>query len=115
MLLRVLDLHNLDPAAVMRFASIDRKRQEEGICRLAERWRVPFETFSAEALEQAEGIFDESEFVRRIVGVGNVCERAALLGAGAGSRLVAAKQAENGVTIAVAAADIRIGAQEHDR
>lgn len=106
----VLEQHNLDPAAVMGFASIDRKKQEEGICRLSEQWKVPFETFSAEELEQAEGTFSESEFVRQTVGIGNVCERAALLGAGAGSRLVAAKQAENGVTIAVAASDIRIGA-----
>lgn len=105
----VLEQHNLDPAAVMRFASIDRKKNEEGICSLAEQWEVPFVTFSAEELERVEGHFSESEFVRRTVGVGNVCERAALLGAGAGSRLVVPKQAVDGVTIAAAAADIRIG------
>lgn len=107
-LLSVLDQNNIDPAAVMRFASIDRKRDEQGICQLAEQWNVPFVTYTAEELEQAEGSLAESEFVRKTVGTGNVCERAALLGAGAGSRLVAAKYAENGVTIAVAAADIRI-------
>lgn len=109
-LINVLEQHNLDPLSVMKFASIDRKKEEAGICLLAEQWEVPFVTFSAEELEQAEGIFSESEFVRQTVGIGNVCERAALLGAGAGSRLIVWKQAGDGVTIAVASADIRIGA-----
>ena len=42
---------------------------------------------------------------RQVTGTGNVCERAALAGAGVGGRLVVRKRAENGVTVAVAQAE----------
>ncbi len=48
------------------------------------------------------GEFTDSPFVQGITGVGNVCERAALLGA---DKLLVKKTAVNGVTVAVAAED----------
>ena len=46
------------------------------------------------------GEFTESPFVQGGTGIGNVCERAAMLGA---ERLLVRKCAGNGVTIAVSA------------
>lgn len=92
----------LERLAVAKLASIDRKRDEEGICELAKKWKVPFVTFPAEELERITKPVAESAFVRQVTGTGNVCERAALAGAGEGSRLLVEKQAKDGVTVAVA-------------
>lgn len=87
---------------IVAVASIDVKENEPGIVELAKRLGVPFVTFSSEMLEQVEEKFDSSEFVKRTVGVGNVCESAAFLAAGVNSEIVVPKFAKNGVTVAVA-------------
>lgn len=88
-----------DIAAV---ASIDRKKNETGICQWTSQNRIPFVTFSEEELRRVKGNFHSSDFVKQTVGVDNVCERAALAACGEGGTLVLAKQAENGITIAAA-------------
>lgn len=103
--------HNLDMRAVGKLCSIDLKKQEPGLCSLAKLRGTSFQTFSAEELGQAEGSEAESPFVRQVTGVGNVCERAALLGAGPNGRLVVKKQAADGVTVAVAERMMRIGTE----
>lgn len=105
---RVFREANLEKRAVARIASIDRKQSEEGLVRLAEAWQVPFVTFSAGELEEVKEPVEESDFVRQVTGTGNVCERAALLAAGPGSRLLVRKQASSGVTVAVAMGAFRI-------
>lgn len=94
--------HNLDIRGAIKLASIDLKQEEPGILQMAEHLGLAYETFSAAELERAEGNFSESEFVRRVTGTGNVCERAALLGAGAGAVLLVSKEICDGVTVAVA-------------
>ena len=76
--LKMLGITMRDVNAV---ASIDRKRDEEGIIRLANANRIPFLTFSAEQLNHISGDFTPSEFVNSQVGVDNVCERAAMAAA----------------------------------
>ena len=105
---RVFQEANLEKRAVARIASIDRKQSEEGLVRLAEAWQVPFVTFSAGELEEVKEPVAESDFVRQVTGTGNVCERAALLAAGPGSRLLVRKRASSGVTVAVAMGTFRI-------
>ncbi len=100
---QTLEKANLDRHGVACIASIDIKKNEEGICLLAREWGVPFVTFTAERLERVSGFVSESAFVRQVTGTGNVCERAALAGAGAGGSLLVEKQAKDGVTVAVAA------------
>ncbi len=92
----------ISPGEVFAIASIDQKSGEEGLCLLAEKYRIPFVTFSAEELEKAQGDFDGSEFVRERMGVDNVCERAALLACGGCGELILKKQAQNGMTLAAA-------------
>ena len=48
------------------------------------------------------GLSADSEIVKRNIGVGGVCERAALIAAGKKSRLILKKTVLNGVTVAVA-------------
>ena len=80
--------------------SIDVKAKETGLIKLAQYYGAKFLTFSAEELEKAEGAFQESEFVNDTVGVGNVCERAAVLGAGKNAKIIRNKVAKNGMTLA---------------
>lgn len=87
---------------VYALASIDRKKDEEGLLRISQREGIPFLTYSAEELERVTGSLHESEFVKKTVGVSNVCERAALYACGEEGRLVYEKHAEDGMTIAVA-------------
>lgn len=100
--------HGLDLRAVDGVASIDLKREERGIMETAGFLGVPFVTFSAGELEQVEGEVSESAFVRNVTGTGNVCERAALLGAGPGSRLLVRKEICGGITVAVAEKNLEI-------
>ena len=53
-------------------------------------------------------VVTHSEFVRKVTGVDNVCERAAILAAGEDGRLLMPKQCMNRVTIAVAEKKVRI-------
>jgi len=99
---RVLSENGMELKHAGCIATIDMKKDEEGLRRLSQAWRMPLITYSAEALGKAEGSFSSSETVLEKTGVDNVCERAAVLAAGRGSRLVIKKTAENGMTIAVA-------------
>lgn len=93
--------------AVKCFASIDLKKEEEGICSLADAWQIPFRTYTGEELLEVNGIFTPSAFVQKITGVDNVCERSAVL-AGNHGKLIQKKQGRDGVTTAAALIDWRI-------
>ena len=93
--------------AAANLASIDLKKEEEGICLLAEEWNVPFLTYDAEMLLHTEGEFCGSFFVKSVTGVDNVCERSAVK-ASADGRLIRKKTGEDGVTTALAIRDWRI-------
>ncbi len=98
----VMDGNGIDRKALKKIASIDVKKNEEGLLACAEELGVPTEFFSAEELNKVEGEFDESEFVKKTVGTGNVCERAAVR---AGGELTVGKTVENSVTVALATED----------
>lgn len=111
--LREADVSFLELSAI---ATIDLKKDEPALHALAAQWRLPLLTFSAEELERVPGTYTDSEFVKKTAGVGNVCERAAVLALsecfsgevpedaeGFDDRsLLVRKQAENGITAAVA-------------
>lgn len=101
----------LSHLSIGALATIELKKDEKALRELAGSWGLDFFAFSSGELEQAEGRFEESEFVRQITGVGNVCERAAVCGLRQmeGRRtgremLLCKKTAVQGVTAAVAAA-----------
>jgi cobalt-precorrin 5A hydrolase len=89
--------------AIAGIFSLDLKKEEPGLCGLAEKWKLPFRTFTAEQLRGVPGEFTASGFVESRTGVDNVCERAAMAACGtAGGRLILAKQAKDGMTAAAA-------------
>lgn len=95
----VMEENNIDFRSVCGIASIDVKKDEMGLLAFADEVGLPLQFYSAEELQSAKGEFNESEFVRGTVGVGNVCERAAVL---CGGSLIIHKTAKDGVTAAAA-------------
>ena len=89
-------------SVVKGIASIDVKKDEEGLLTFAEENAFPIRFYSAEELNAVEGDFTPSAFVAKTVGVDNVCERAAVLDSG-GGKLLLRKTGRNGVTLAIAA------------
>lgn len=96
---KVLSEHDIDKRAVKCISSIDIKSGEKGLLDYAEHNNLPINFYSAEELNNLDGDFTSSEFVKGITGVDNVCERAAMIGA---EHLLVRKNAVNGVTIAAA-------------
>lgn len=92
----------LFPQAVCQVATIENKKEEKALSRLCNEMGWAFCCFSAEELRGLEGSFSHSDFVEETVGVGNVCERAAVLGSR--GELVLKKQRLGGVTLAAALA-----------
>ncbi len=106
---QVLDEHQIFPESVCRIASIDLKKEESALLALADWLEVPFETYTAEELLQteSENELEESDFVRSVTGLGNVCGRAALKSAGT-KKLLIPKTAREGVTVAAAVMDYTV-------
>lgn len=92
--------------AIRGAATIDLKKEEEGLIAYCKEQGWPLSFYTAEELSAVEGDFTPSSFVRQITGVDNVCERAAVL-ASKGHILVK-KQAADGVTLAIAEENRRI-------
>lgn len=99
---RVLAEEQIPKEALVGIASIDLKKDEEGIWETARRMGLSFTTYTSEQLLAVRGDFTPSEFVKRTTGVDNVCERSALLLAGDGGTIIRKKEAGNGVTVALA-------------
>ena len=104
----VLEREGIDPRAIKCAASIDLKQDEEGLLAFCAERKLPVEFHTAEALRALPGDFTPSELVRKVTGVDNVCERAALMGA---ETILVRKQAAGGVTVALAAekTEVRFG------
>ncbi len=100
--LNTLKDNGIDIDDVYAVSTIDIKEDEPAVKCICDKYRLPLITFDADILNKARGDFSSSEFVKNTVGVDNVCERSAVLTAGPGAELIVRKQAENGITLAVA-------------
>ena len=94
---------NVSAKAVTAIASIDVKKDELAILELASKmgWSPVF--YTADELAAVPGEFSSSDFVKRTVGVDNVCERAACA---SGGELVLGKRSGAGITVALATTKI---------
>ena len=101
----VLADNDLDFRAVGKIVSIDIKKDEEGLISCAKALCAETAFYTADELSAAEGDFSESEFVRKTVGTGNVCERSAAI---SGGKMIVRKTALDGITVAVAVKDWRV-------
>lgn len=98
----------IDMRTVVGIASIDVKKDEAGLLAFAAKYSWPISFYTAAELQQVPGVFSSSDFVKSVVGVSNVCERSAVLAANGCGRLVLPKCSLQGVTLAIAEAEITI-------
>ena len=98
---------HLDLRSIAAIASVDLKKDEQGLLEFAQKLHVPAHFYSAAELNVVEGDFTPSAFVKSVVGVSNVCERSAVLDSN-GGRLLLRKTSLNGVTLAVAVENITL-------
>ncbi|MEG2891925.1 MAG: cobalamin biosynthesis protein [Clostridium sp.] len=97
-IIQTMEKHNLSPRGIRSINSIDIKSNEEGLINLSRELNVEFNTYSVNELIGVEGEFTKSSFVKRITGVDNVCERAALIN---GGEVLVRKTSSNGITISI--------------
>lgn len=93
-----LEREGISVHAVRAVTSVDIKAHEEAIMELAWRLSAEFVTFTSEKLMEQKGDFSSSEFVKKVTGADNICERAvAAFGA---KKIIVKKVSQNGMTFA---------------
>jgi len=92
--------HNLSPAGIKTVATVDVKKNEKAVIHLARKLCADLKIISREEITSIECQFACSEFVKRTIGVGCVCEPAAFIASGKGNCVVP-KTAGKGVTLCV--------------
>jgi len=98
--LSVLEKGNIAVESIKSLATIDIKKEEEGLCELCKKYGWDMVTYTAEELQQAKGIFISSAFVKKTVGVDNVCERAGSLSSQEGT-MIFEKKTGHGMTLSI--------------
>ena len=106
LILPQLKLMKISLHAIKEICSVDLKKDEQGLLAFAAKYNLPARFFSAAELAQQEGDFTPSALVLRVVGVDNVCERAAI--AASAGNIILPKLSKNGVTMALAQVPITI-------
>lgn len=106
-LCEILRMNGLELGQVERLASIDLKKEERAIRYLSEKYALPFITYTADELAEVRGVTTGSDFVKRVAGVDNVCERAALLCCKNGA-LIQGKCIRESMTAALARRPLKI-------
>lgn len=89
---------------VDRLATVDVKKDSPSIINAAKRLGLNLDFISVEVLRafKHEDLSPDSKLVEQKIGVGGVCERAALIVAGKKTKLILKKTKVNGVTVAIA-------------
>lgn len=95
---------NVPLERVNRLATVSIKKDSQSMINAAEKLGLKLEFLDVDALRDFThpDLSPDSEIVKRNIGIGGVCERAALLAAGEKPRLILKKTILNGVTVAVA-------------
>ena len=97
----VFEKFKLSMKSLRNLATIELKKDEEGLIKLGETLDVPMHYFSSKELGSVKGIENPSQMVKKYTGTEGVCEAAVLLSAGA-ERLLIPKQIFKNMTLAVA-------------
>lgn len=101
-LVELFDKLDINIKSVAAVATIDIKKKEKSVLRLAGYLGAELKLYTYDELNSANGDFTGSDFVKSVTGTDNVCERAAV---SAGGRLVVKKTKGSGVTAAVSVID----------
>ncbi|WP_425446723.1 cobalt-precorrin 5A hydrolase [Dethiothermospora halolimnae] len=95
-----LDQLNLDLKSVKKLATIDLKKDEKGIIEVSKDYDIPIDIIDKASILKIEKQFDTSEFVKKSIGVGAVCEPCGYLASNEGKCLMK-KEPFDGITLSV--------------
>lgn len=98
--LSFLRMNGVSLLSVKALASIEIKKEERAFKHFCDKYRLPLLTYDAATLKAVPGVFAHSDYVEKTVGVGNVCERAAVRASG--GALLVGKTIFEGMTFALA-------------
>ena len=104
-LLQKLDELGIDARAVRAIASADIKKAEAGLVELCKELGCEFATFGSDTLMAQEGDFTASDYVKKVTGSDNVCERA--VAAYGAKSFLSRKKAKDGITFSAGIIDLR--------
>ncbi|WP_105615028.1 cobalt-precorrin 5A hydrolase [Vallitalea okinawensis] len=90
----------LSMSSITKVVSIDLKADEQGIIELTREYNIPFITYGVDEISRVIHLFEESPFVKNVLGVGAVCEPAAYLGA-TEPEVIVGKESYDGITFAL--------------
>ncbi|EPY6471030.1 cobalt-precorrin 5A hydrolase [Clostridium sporogenes] len=96
--IKVLKEENIDLKSVNSIVSVEIKKDEKAIKELSKFLGCLFITYSIEEIKKVEHKFRGSDFVRKTIGVGSVCEPSIEL---KGGKIIKEKQKLNGMTLAI--------------
>jgi cobalt-precorrin 5A hydrolase len=99
-----LEKTGLSLGQINSVATVDIKRSSQSMINAVKKLGLPLEFLSVDALRSLKypGLSPDSHMVQEKIGVGGVCERAALIAAGKNSKLLLKKTKLNGTTVAIA-------------
>ncbi len=97
---RILDGANVTPKQIRCISTIDLKKDEPCILKLAETFQCPIRIFSQQEIVASDLNIGSSEFVENMIGVPGVCEPTSLMASHYGE-LVVEKTTENGCAVAL--------------
>jgi cobalt-precorrin 5A hydrolase len=95
---------NVPLERVNGLATVDIKKGSLSMLSAAKRLELNWDFISVDTLRSLKhkGLSPDSKLVKEKIGVGGVCERAAVITAGKNAKLILKKMKMNGVTVAVA-------------
>lgn len=101
---KICEENGFDKRCVKGVVTIDLKKDEKSVLKLCDYIGCELEIFMAQDLNNAEGEFESSEFVKSVTGTDNVCERSASLK----GDIIVSKTIGDKVTMAVSAERIAV-------
>ncbi|MCR1934774.1 cobalt-precorrin 5A hydrolase [Clostridium tepidum] len=96
--IKVLKKENIDLKSINSIVSVEIKKDEKAIKELSKFLGCPFITYSIDEIKKIEHKFKGSNFVRKTIGVGSVCEPSIEL---RGATIIKGKQKLDGMTLAI--------------
>ncbi|MBD5643671.1 cobalt-precorrin 5A hydrolase [Clostridium botulinum] len=96
--IKALKEENIDLKSINSIVSVEIKKDENAIKELSKFLGCPFITYSIEEIKKVEHKFKGSDFVRKTIGVGSVCEPSIEL---KGGKIIKEKQKLTGMTLAI--------------
>lgn len=91
----------LHPKSLAKICTIDIKKNESGLLEFASEYGILPTFYNSDELKSVSGDIESSDFVTKITGVDNVCERSAILGSGSNGKVLMKKNIINGIAISL--------------